>query len=65
MRKAGRVLYTQPFDNAAKFSLIAVHHPNLEDTVRVYVKGAPEIVMGMCANTYDSSGNRVPLDDEV
>jgi len=46
--KANNVLAQVPFDSKLKRSIIAVRHPQMADTVRVYVKGAPEIVFSNC-----------------
>lgn len=42
------VLAQVPFNSKLKRSIIAIKHPKLHDTVRVYVKGAPEIVVMNC-----------------
>ncbi len=55
--KAGRVLYSMPFDSKLQRSVIAVQHPVIENTVRVYIKGAPEIVLPKCNRHYGASGN--------
>lgn len=55
-QKAGNVLYSLPFDSKHKKSVVAVRHPGLEDTVRVYFKGAPEVVVKDCPKHYNSSG---------
>ena len=44
-KKEGRVYAQVPFDSQLKRSIIAVHHPEMQDIVRVYIKGAPEIVI--------------------
>jgi len=61
MTKEGRVLAQVPFDAKLKRSIVAVQHPGMTDTVRIYVKGAPEIVIDQCRNHYDAAGNKVPL----
>ena len=54
-----------PFDSNLKRSIIVVNHPELENTIRIYVKGAPEIVIPKCKSTYgrDDYGNvhKVPM----
>lgn len=55
-QKAGNVIYSHPFDSELKKSVIAVQHPGLNDTVRVYVKGAPEVVVENCSRHYKSNG---------
>lgn len=60
--KEGRVLAQVPFNSKLKRSVIAVQHPGLDDTVRVYVKGAPEVVLQSCSNHYISP-NKSALPD--
>jgi len=48
------VLAEVPFNAKLKRSIIAIRHPQLENTVRIYVKGAPEVVIKNCHNYYDS-----------
>ena len=45
LRREGIVRAQIPFDTKRKLSMIVVEHPELEDTVRVYVKGAPEFIL--------------------
>ena len=71
---AGVVLAEVPFNSKLKRSIIAVKHPDLEDTVRIYVKGAPEVVVPNCENYFQSqravkddgdeyyTASKVPLD---
>lgn len=73
--KQGNVLAQVPFDSKLKRSIIAVRHPHMQDTVRIYIKGAPEIVINNCSNQYKSQkttsqegevyqqANKVPLND--
>jgi len=44
-----------PFNSNLKRSITAVEHPDLADTVRIYIKGAPEIVVPNCKNHYMSN----------
>jgi magnesium-transporting ATPase (P-type) len=53
-RKEGRIVAHVPFNSNLKRSIVAVQLENLHDTVRVYVKGAPEIVVPNCRNFYNS-----------
>lgn len=55
-KKDGRVLAQVPFNSTLKRSIVAIRHPNLENTVRIYVKGAPEIVIKNSLNHYDFNG---------
>lgn len=59
--QTGRVCAQVPFNSNLKRSIIAVEHPLLQDTVRIYVKGAPEIVVANAQNHYDKDGNKVPF----
>ena len=52
-----------PFDSNLKRSIIVVNHPELENTIRIYVKGAPEKVVQIAQNCYDRDGNKVPFSD--
>ena len=52
-----------PFDSNLKRSIIVVNHPELENTIRIYVKGAPELVVNNCFNTYNAEGDKVPFSD--
>lgn len=36
----------------------------MEDTIRVYVKGASEIILPNCEFEFDEEGNKIPLDDD-
>mmetsp|Transcript_18407 Transcript_18407/g.28237 ORF Transcript_18407/g.28237 Transcript_18407/m.28237 type:complete len:222 (+) Transcript_18407:995-1660(+) len=47
-RKLGRVRAQSPFSSEKKRSAIALLHPDRPDTVSIYVKGAPEVVMALC-----------------
>ena len=43
-----------PFNSHLKRSITAIAHPDLQDTVRIYIKGAPEVVIANCKNHYSS-----------
>jgi len=36
----------------------------MEDTIRVFVKGASESILPNCTNEFDVNGDKVPLEDE-
>jgi magnesium-transporting ATPase (P-type) len=55
-RKMERILIKIPFSAIRKRSVTAILHPDHHDKVRIYVKGAPEIVLMKCNHTYNSSG---------
>ena len=61
-QKTGRVLFSRPFDSRLQRSVVAVEHPVIQDCVRVYVKGAPEVVLGKCNKCFDPSGNVIAFD---
>ena len=61
--EANRVLAQVPFNSALRRSIIAVQHPTMADTVRIYVKGAPEYVLPKCQNHYNTIAEKVPLQD--
>lgn len=50
-QKENRILAQVPFNSKLKRSIIAIKHPSLTDTVRIYIKGAPEFVVAKC-NAY-------------
>ena len=54
--KQGRVLFSRPFDSKLQRSVIAVQHPQDDNIVRVYVKGAPEIIIPKCRTHFGEDG---------
>ena len=56
-QKDDHVLQVIPFNSARKRACTAVRHPTIENLVRVFVKGAPEIVIDLCDNYFDKDGN--------
>ena len=62
-KKEGRVYAQVPFDSQLKRSIIAVHHPEMQDIVRVYIKGAPEIVIPNCLTHYNEIGQKMPMSE--
>ena len=63
-RKLGRIVAVIPFSTIKKRSLVALQHPDNEEMVRVYVKGAPEYIVSKCVKTYDIDGSRIMMSDE-
>ncbi len=51
-----------PFDSATKFMAVLVR---LNGERYIFVKGAPEVVLGMCKYAYDAQGKNAPLDKEM
>ena len=58
-KKRGRIETMIPFNSELKRMLVAVRHPDDEDLVRVFVKGAPEIVVRLCEKTIEEDGRIV------
>lgn len=56
-RKEGQVLYEDAFSTIKKKSLVAMRHPDHEGIVRVYLKGAPEIVINKCTHFFGPTGS--------
>lgn len=56
----GVVVANVPFNSQLKRSIIAIKHPEREDTVRIYVKGAPEVVLANCSFHYTSEEAQYP-----
>lgn len=53
-----------PFNSKRKRATIAIAHPDDINKVRVFVKGAPEIVINNCDKYIDESGEAAALDEE-
>lgn len=60
----GHIRAQVPFDNKLKRSIIAVQIPTMEDTVRIYVKGAPESVLTNCNSYFNEEGLKVPFAED-
>jgi magnesium-transporting ATPase (P-type) len=63
-KKLGHIEAVVPFSTLRKRSVTAVRLPDMEDTVRVYVKGAPEYVVNKCIRTFKEDGKKQPMSDE-
>lgn len=63
-KKLGRIETIIPFSTIRKKSLVAVRHPDHDDLIRVYIKGAPEVVVSKCSRTYHVDGKVIPMDDD-
>lgn len=57
-----RRIEEMPFDSSVKFMAVLVDH---DDERWIYVKGAPEVVLGMCDRQLDGAGDALPLDREL
>jgi magnesium-transporting ATPase (P-type) len=62
-KKYGKIEAVVPFSSSRKRSVTAINHPDNEGLVRVFVKGAPEIVVAKCTRTFDIDGKQIPLLD--
>lgn len=60
-QKEDRIEVFIPFNSARKRACTAVRHPTQPDTVRVYVKGAPEMVIQLCDQYVNAQGQKVAL----
>ena len=58
--KEGRVLAEVPFNSKLKRSITAIQLPDMQDTVRIFIKGAPEIVVRNCKNHFKSEDSVTP-----
>lgn len=54
-----------PFNTNYKRMITAIRHPNHENLVRVYIKGAHEEVTRRCSYAFDHYGQRIDLGDET
>lgn len=64
MKKSfGRIETEFPFSTMRKRQVTAVRHPEKESIVRVYMKGAPEVVVSRCTRTYHTDGKVIPMED--
>ena len=58
--KEGRVLAEVPFNSKLKRSITAIQLPDMQDTVRIFIKGAPEIIVRNCKNHFKSEDSVTP-----
>lgn len=63
-KKLGRIECIIPMSPERKRQLIAVRHPDMDDIVRIYVKGAPEKIIDKCTKTYAVDGTRAHLETD-
>ena len=63
-KKFGRIESIIPMSPDRKRQLIAVRHPDMDDIIRIYVKGAPEKIIDKCTKTYAVDGTRAHLDND-
>ncbi|CDW88443.1 calcium-translocating p-type pmca-type family protein [Stylonychia lemnae] len=55
-QKDDKILQVIPFNSKRKRACTAIRHPTKENLVRVFVKGAPEIVLELCESYFDKDG---------
>jgi Ca2+ transporting ATPase len=60
-KKDDRILEVIPFNSARKRACTVVRHPADDNKVRVFLKGAPEIVLDYCSSYFDKNGNVIPM----
>ena len=60
----GKIEAQVPFSTIRKRSVTAVRHPDRDDIVRVYIKGAPEFIVEKCSRTYDVDGRCIAMDPD-
>ena len=65
LEREGRVRAWIPFDTKLKRSIIAVAHPLIQHSFRVYIKGAPETIIENCVAHFDQTGNKLPFDQQA
>jgi len=63
-KKIGQIEAVIPFSTIRKRSITAVRHPDIEDVIRIYIKGAPELLVHKCTRTYDVDGKTIPMSNE-
>jgi calcium-translocating P-type ATPase len=56
-----RRLLELPFDSATKYMAVLVDERGER---RIYLKGAPEVVLGMCSSQLDAGGDAVALEEQ-
>jgi len=52
-----------PFNSKRKRACTALRHPEDSSKVRVFLKGAPEIVLNYCTRYFNHKGEEVPLNE--
>lgn len=63
-RRAGKTVFTIPHTSARARMTTVVKLTESPDTVRIVVKGAPEILISSCDKTFDVEGGIIPLEEE-
>jgi magnesium-transporting ATPase (P-type) len=63
-KKLGRIEAVIPFSAIRKRSITAVRHPENDELIRIYIKGAPEYIVHKCTRTFDVDGKTIPMSNE-
>lgn len=63
-KKNDRVLEVIPFNSSRKRACCVVRHPDNDHLVRVFLKGAPEIVLDYCTKHINKQGEIVDLSED-
>ena len=63
--KEGNILSIIPFNSRRKRACTAIKLPSDNTTVRVFLKGAPEIVMDYCTSYFDANGEVQDTTDQI
>lgn len=63
-KKEDNILAFIPFNSLRKKASTVVRHPDDPNLVRVFCKGAPEIVLESCTRIHNESGNVVDLSEK-
>ena len=63
--KEGKILQTIPFNSRRKRASTVLSLNAKDSMVRVFLKGAPEIVIDYCTSYYDASGTQQELTEET
>jgi Ca2+ transporting ATPase len=58
-------LFTIPFSSARKRSTNVISHPSQPGMVRVYVKGAPDMLIPLCNKMVGADGEAAEMDDNL
>jgi len=64
-KKEGNVLQTIPFNSKRKRACTAIDHPDDRNKIRVFSKGAPEILIKYCKYYFDDQGQVKELNDSI
>ena len=62
--KSDNILHFLPFSSHLRKSICVIKHPFLEDTIRIYKKGAPEEIINSSENQYNEECSLVQFSQE-